>query len=185
MITAVNFMLLFHHNILFDVVSRYRWNYSWCCTDWYFLLSTMMFGFSRDLGVHIDGYIAVVGHTIVVGASRVSCNISITFYLMYLVWMAVGMFCLEIWFIWKARSSCSSTTWQTFSTFCNINFFVHKSDKTMDDWRAAHPQVCWLTAVSGLNSLPTVCQYSTDTNGKLRWWNNLTGGIMNCGITQK
>ena len=26
---------------------------------------------SRDLGVHIDGYIAVVGHTIVVGASKV------------------------------------------------------------------------------------------------------------------
>lgn len=27
--------------------------------------------FYRDLGVHIDGYIAVVGHTIVVGASKV------------------------------------------------------------------------------------------------------------------
>ena len=27
--------------------------------------------FPRDLGVHIDGYIAVVGHTIVVGASKV------------------------------------------------------------------------------------------------------------------
>lgn len=27
---------------------------------------------SRDFGVHIDGYIAAIGHTIVVGASKVS-----------------------------------------------------------------------------------------------------------------
>ena len=32
----------------------------------------IFFFFSRDLGVHIDGFIAVVGHTIVVGASKVS-----------------------------------------------------------------------------------------------------------------
>jgi methionine aminopeptidase len=25
----------------------------------------------RDLGIHIDGYVAVIGHTIVVGASKV------------------------------------------------------------------------------------------------------------------
>ena len=30
-----------------------------------------LFVSTRDLGVHIDGYIAVVGHTIVVGASKV------------------------------------------------------------------------------------------------------------------
>ena len=27
---------------------------------------------SRDFGIHIDGYIAAIGHTIVVGASKVS-----------------------------------------------------------------------------------------------------------------
>jgi methionine aminopeptidase len=25
----------------------------------------------RDLGIHIDGYVAVIGHTVVVGASKV------------------------------------------------------------------------------------------------------------------
>ena len=27
--------------------------------------------FFRDLGIHIDGYVAVIGHTLVVGASKV------------------------------------------------------------------------------------------------------------------
>ena len=45
------------------------------CVEFYWLWPLLfMVGtvcFYRDLGVHIDGYIAVVGHTIVVGASKV------------------------------------------------------------------------------------------------------------------
>ena len=39
-----------------------------------------MFVSTRDLGVHIDGYIAVVGHTIVVGASKVKFEFWIYFW---------------------------------------------------------------------------------------------------------
>ena len=40
----------------------------------------ILFVSTRDLGVHVDGYIAVVGHTIVVGASKVKCEFLILNY---------------------------------------------------------------------------------------------------------
>ena len=42
---------------------------AFCFVLWSLLFSFFSF---RDFGVHIDGYIAVIGHTIVVGASKVS-----------------------------------------------------------------------------------------------------------------
>lgn len=33
---------------------------------------------SRELGVHVDGFIAVTGHTIVVGTSKVSIKSKVT-----------------------------------------------------------------------------------------------------------
>ena len=54
--------------------SSYSWNLSGHVMLW-MLLSFQSYlqpiFFSRDLGVHIDGFIAVVGHTVVVGASKV------------------------------------------------------------------------------------------------------------------
>lgn len=54
--------------------SSHSWNLSSYVMFWTLLtlLSYLQhIFFFRDLGVHIDGFIAVVGHTIVVGASKV------------------------------------------------------------------------------------------------------------------
>lgn len=40
----------------------------------------MCVGFFRDLGAHIDGFSAVVAHTVVIGASKVLFSLSLFFF---------------------------------------------------------------------------------------------------------